>query len=163
MSLNILLALSYFAHLVATVIWIGGMALLVLILYPLQRRDPRFDALVEVVEARFRPFANLSLLVLLLTGVVQTSDDANYNGLLNFENAWSQAILAKHIAFVGMVGMVIFLQYGLAPALERARLLAKKGDHPDLLALQSRQRRLIQINWILGLIVLIFTAIATAL
>ena len=161
-----LLAGSFFLHLAATVVWIGGMALLVLVIYPLQARaaDEQSARLLDGIEQRFRPLANFSLLVLLVTGVVQTGNDEFYGGLLSFENDWSRAMLAKHIAFAGMVGIVGFLQFGLAPALERARLLASKdADQGDLPRLRSRQRRLSQINFGLGMIVLVFTAIATAL
>lgn len=160
-------AISYFLHLIATVIWLGGMALLVLVIWPLAERQPSSnhgdEGLLNAIEKRFRPLANLSLLVLLMTGVVQTADDEQYGGLLDFSNGWSQAILAKHIAFFGMVGIVGFLQFGLNPALERARLLAKKNPSAgDVAALTRRERRLTQINFGLGLVVLFFTAIATA-
>jgi putative copper export protein len=107
-----LLAGSFFLHLAATVVWIGGMALLVLVIYPLQRRvndDPA--RLLDAIEARFRPLANFSLLVLLVTGVFQTGNDEFYGGLFNFDNDWSRAMLGKHIAFAGMVLIVGFLQF----------------------------------------------------
>lgn len=157
-----LTAISYFFHLVATVIWLGGMALLVLVIWPAQRRSP--DELLDTIEKRFRPMANFSLLVLLMTGVVQTSSDDNYGGMLDFSNDWSKAILAKHLAFIGMVGIVAFLQFGLEPALERAKLLASRGQAADdLNRLRQRQRFLTQVNFGLSLVVLLFTAIATAL
>jgi uncharacterized membrane protein len=71
-------------------------------------------------------------------------------------------MLGKHIAFAGMVLIVGFLQFGLAPSLERARILASR-DSSDLIRLRARQRRLSQINFALGIVVLVFTAIATAL
>lgn len=159
-------AISYFLHLIATVIWLGGMALLVLVIWPLAERQSASSdnaSLLNAIEKRFRPLANLSLLVLLMTGVVQTAEDEQYGGLLDFSNGWSQAMLAKHIAFFGMVGIVAFLQFGLSPALERTRLLAKKNlGAGDVAALTRRERRLTQINFGLGLVVLFFTAIATA-
>ena len=139
------------------------MALLVLVIQPLQKRDERLTPLVDAIEERFRPLSNLSLLVLLMTGVVQTSDDTNYGGLLNFETGWSRAILFKHIAFMSMVIIVVFLQFGLAPTLERARLLESRSpSSSDLVMLRNRQRRLIQLNFALGLVILVFTAIATS-
>lgn len=159
-----LAAISYFFHLLATVVWLGGMAMFVLLIWPVQRRSP--DALpgLEAIENRFRPIANFSLLVLLMTGVVQTSTDDHYSGLLDFSSDWSRAILGKHLAFIPMVAIVAFLQFGLEPALERARLLAAKGKSTDEVSqLRERQRLLIQVNFGLSIIVLIFTAIATAL
>lgn len=153
-----LLAASYFLHLVATVVWLGGMALFVFILWPTVPKEQ--SAWLARIEKRFRPMANFSLLVLLMTGILQTSQDDHYGGLLSFETAWSRAILAKHIAFVGMVLIVGFLQFGLGPALERARLLSRQADIDHL---HQRERRLTALNLTLGMVVLIFTAIATAL
>lgn len=141
------------------------MALLLLVIYPLQARQngEAAQTLLDAIEARFRPIANFCLLVLLVTGVVQMGEDSNYGGFFDFSNTWSKAILAKHIVFIGMIGMVVFLQFGLAPALERARLLARKSDQQtDMQKLRQRERRLGQINFLLAIFVLIFTAIATA-
>jgi uncharacterized membrane protein len=154
---HFLLASSYFLHLVATVVWLGGMALLVFIIWPAQKGSE--SPLVAAIEKRFRPFSNFSLLVLMMTGVVQTGQEDDYNGLLTFDTPWSKAILAKHIAFFGMVAIVGFLQFGLASTLERAKLL-KRAEEVELL--QGRERRLTRINLVLGMVVLIFTAIATA-
>lgn len=159
-----LTAISYFFHLMATVVWLGGMALLVLVIWPVQRRSPEWLPLLDMIEKRFRPMANFSLLVLLMTGVVQTGADDNYGGMLDFSNDWSQAILGKHIAFIGMMAIVGFLQFGLEPALERAKLLASRGQAlDDLNRLRERQRLLTRVNLGLSIVVLIFTAIATAL
>ena len=136
--------------------------MMVLIIYPLQQRDPQ-SVVADVVMRRFRPIANFSLLVLLMTGVVQTGGDEHYEGVLNFNQSWSQAMLGKHLAFFGMVAVVGFLQFGLSPALERARLIAAKGDDASFVQLQNRERRLTQANFALSIIVLIFTAMATAI
>ncbi|MBZ0307581.1 MAG: CopD family protein [Anaerolineae bacterium] len=157
-----LTAISYFFHLLATVIWLGGMALLVLVIWPAQRHTS--EALLDTIEKRFRPMANFSLLVLLMTGVVQTSSDDNYGGMLDFSNDWSKAILGKHLVFIGMIVIVAFLQFGLEPALERAKLLASRGQvSDDLTRLRERQHFLTRVNFVLSLVVLVFTAIATAL
>ena len=142
------------------------MALLVLVIYPLRKRgeSEQWYTVLDAIEIRFRPLSNFSLLVLLMTGVVQTGADDFYGGWFSFDNDWSRAILGKHLAFVGMMGIVVFLQFGLAPALGRAKLLAKKQDAQMqmLSQLRSRERRLMQVNFALGIVVLIFTAIATA-
>lgn len=156
------LAISYFVHLIATVVWLGGLALMVLIVYPLQKREGDWQPIVDAISQRFRPFANFCLLVLLMTGIVQTGEDVHYGGLLDFSEPWSQAMLGKHIAYAAMVAIVVWLQFGLAPAMERARLLAKK-DITSLTNLRQRQKQLTQANFALSLVVLFFTAIATAI
>jgi uncharacterized membrane protein len=164
------LAISYFFHLVATIVWIGGLALLVLVVWPAIGRvladDPaRQAALFAALRKRFNPLANLSLVVLAVTGLLQTSGDPNYTGLLVFDSDWSRAILLKHIAIVGMIGVGVMLQLVLAPALERMALLRARGkeDTAESARLAHRERRLNGLNLGLGLLVLAFTAIATAL
>jgi uncharacterized membrane protein len=163
-----MLGISYFCHLVATVVWIGGLALLVLVVWPSARRvldgDPKLVLLLADLRRRFNPLANLSLVVLIVTGMIQMSGDPNYDGLLVFDNDWSRAILLKHLAIFGMVMVGATLQWGILPAQERAALLRARGkDAPDLERLERRERLLNMVNLLLGGLVLAFTALATAL
>lgn len=164
-----LLAVSYFFHLVATVVWIGGLVILVLLVWPEARRilseQPALYGLLSRLRKRFYPLSNFSLVVLLATGMIQMPADEHYDGLLQFDNEWSRVILLKHLAFAGMVICGLVLQYGVAPALERASLLAErgKGDPAEWGRLRQREIRLTWINVVLGVLVLAFTAWATAL
>ncbi len=164
-----LLALSYFLHLVATVVWIGGLVILTLLVIPEARRtlaeNPALLTLMTRLRKRFIPLSNLSLAVLIATGMFQTSGDPNYQGLLQFNNEWSVAILLKHVAVIGMVVVGLVLQFGTIPALERATFLIEhgKGDAADHERLRRQEVRLTWINLLLGIGVLGFTAWATAL
>ncbi len=165
------LAVSYFLHLVATVTWIGGMALMLLVVWPTARsllaaQDESGTLLrfFEQLRKRFTPFANLSLIVLLVTGLVQMELDPHYDGLLQITSDWSRAILFKHVAVLGMIVVGGLMQWQINPALERASLLARRGkDTPELPALQRRERQLTALNLALGVIVLLFTAVATSI
>ncbi len=163
------LALSYFAHLIATVIWIGGLATLLLLVWPAAQQvlgdHPATGAFLRMLRKRFVPWTNFALVVLLITGFIQMSGDEHYDGLLQFDNDWSRAMLMKHLAFVGMIVFGLLLQYGTAPALERAQLLAEhgKGDPAEAARLTRRERTLTWITLVLGVAVLAFTAWATAL
>ncbi len=163
------LALSYFFHLVATVFWIGGLALLVILVWPETRRalegSPALYQLLTRMRRRFLPLSNLSLAVLIVTGLIQMTGDPNYEGVLQFANEWSRVILLKHIAIAGMVICGLVLQLWVAPALERAALLAEHGkDNPaEWSRLHRAEVRLTWINLGLGVLVLAFTAWATAL
>lgn len=163
------LAISLFFHLVATVVWVGGLVILALLVWPETRRllaaSPALYALLTRLRWRFFPLANLSLVVLVITGLFQMTADPNYKGILDFGNEWSRAMLFKHIAFAGMVVCGLLLQFGVAPALERASLLAErgKGDPAEWERLRRREVRLTWLNLGLGVLVLVFTAWATAL
>jgi uncharacterized membrane protein len=163
------LALSYFAHLIATVVWIGGLVTLTVLVWPETKRlledNPSLYRLLSRLRQRFVPLTNFSLVVLVLTGFVQMSADSHYEGVLKFDNEWSRVLLAKHIAIIGMVICGLVLQYVVSPALERASLLRErgKGDTAEWERLRRREVRLTWLNMLLGVAVLGFTAWATAL
>jgi len=163
-----LLAFSYFLHIVATVVWIGGLCTMALVVWPGLRRvvtdDQNFARVVEAIQARFRPLANLSLIVLVLTGLVQMNANENYQGFLNLSNTWAQAIALKHLAVIGMIVIGLMMTFGIQPALRRQALLIAGGvgDDAEALHLRRRMDRLARLDLILGILVLGFTALARA-
>jgi uncharacterized membrane protein len=167
---NIVLALSYFIHLVATIIWIGGLALLVIVVWPatarLRTSETDLGAVLRFLAAmrdKFTPLANISLVALLVTGLIQMAANPHYKGFLQIGDDWSRAIFAKHIAVIGMLVVGLALQGWVGPALERATLRKMKGrEAAELPALEQRERQLTALNLVLGVLVLLFTAIATA-
>ncbi len=165
---NIIISASFFLHLLATVAWIGGLVTLALVVQPVLNRfiiDAKEQArLLEAVQKRFQPIANFSLAVLILTGMVQTFTNPLYKGFLNFGNTWAQAILLKHIAVLGMVVVAVTITFSVQPALKRNALLLANGvaDEQQTIRLRAQQVRLTRINLVLSIIVLMFTAIASA-
>jgi putative copper export protein len=99
-----------------------------------------------------------------VTGLIQMSLNKHYDGVLQITNDWTRAILLKHVAVLGMIAIGAAMQWGVAPALDRAAILVQRGrEAPDLARLQRRERQLTALNLILGVIVLLFTAIATSI
>jgi uncharacterized membrane protein len=161
------LALNYWLHLLATVVWIGGLVFMALIVSPGLTRhlgdDARHTDVLGELRRRFKPLANLGLATLLVTGVLQMAADTNYDGFLQLSNAWARAMLLKHIAVGGMVIVGAYMQWSLGPAIERARLLASRhSGEAQLPTLHIRERRLSRLNVTLSILVLLFTALATA-
>ena len=163
-----LLAGSYFFHLIATVVWIGGLVAMALVVWPGLRRaiddSATFGRAIEAIDRRFRPLANLSLAVLLITGLVQMNASPNYKGFLSFGNLWAQAILLKHISIIGMIAVGATMNFVVQPALRRNAMLAGAGVSNEAEAARLRKRldRLARIDLILGLLVLALTAVARA-
>ncbi len=154
---------SYWLHLLATVIWLGGLAMLVLAAW--QLRDASSQATLDALERRFHPWGNVSLAVLIVTGLIQMGGDSHYEGLLIVRNPWSVGLLAKHVVIGGMVAVSVALQWGIYPALERARLLAERSPMEGATAeaaLRRRLRWLMMLNLGLGVLVLALTAAITA-
>jgi uncharacterized membrane protein len=164
----ILLALSYWLHMVATIVWVGGLAMMALVAWPGARKvlgpGPQLGALFSDWQKRFNPLAWLSLAVLIGTGLTQMTANKNYAGLLTIANPWAGAILAKHIAIAGMIAMGAYMNWSLQPALARLALLEARGKSvPEVETLRRREMVLTRLNLGCAILVLALTAIARAL
>ncbi len=154
-----ILAISLFFHIIATTVWIGGLFLTLMLVWPEVRRtladNPALYGLLSRLRRRFAPLTNLALVVLIVTGLTQMSGDPNYDGLMQVTNDWSRIILIKHLLIGAMVVSGALLQFGVAPALERASLLAErgKGDPAEWERLRRREIRLTWANAGLGALV----------
>ena len=159
------LSLAYWLHMLATILWIGGLAAVVLLLPPAQRSldAGTFAALLERVQRRLDPVGWMSLSVLIVSGLFQMSANPNYEGVLAIGNRWAAAILAKHLVFFGMIGVSAYMTWGVLPGIRRNALLrAHGGAGPETERLQRREIALLRLNLALGVIVLGLTALARA-
>ena len=163
------LALSLFLHITATAVWIGGILLITFLVLPefnraLKQQSARYQ-LLRRLRRRFTIIGNLALATLIVTGLLQMSNDPNYDGLLSFNNRWSQALLLKHILIIIMAAAGLILQFGLAPALERTSLLLErgKGDVAAWNRLRAREQVLTRLVALLALAILAVSAWLTAI
>jgi len=164
------LSTLYGLHLVATVIWVGGLFVQAVIVWPATRGALGPGLLLADVQARWRkvfnPLAWLSLAILVVTGMFQMSADPNYHGTLVVDTPWSVAMLVKHVAAAGMAAIGAFSQAVVQPALARAQLqLRRSRPEPGDDGAASAERRETQLLWLnlaCALVVLICTAVATS-
>lgn len=160
------ISLSYWLHLLSTVVWLGGLSLMTLVAWPAVRRQVLTADQWIALRRRFAPWANISLVVLWITGFLQMTSDSNYEGFLVVRSLWAQAILIKHLAVIAMMGFGLYIQWRVHPNLERINLLAEKK--PELAqaereSLVQQEARLLRLNLVCAAAVLFFTAIATAI
>lgn len=159
------LALSYWLHMLATIVWVGGLALMALVVWPGARAvmgpGPELGEFIRRLQRRFNPLAWLSLAVLIVTGLTQMSANKNYDGLLRITNPWTVAILAKHLTVGAMILIGLYMQVGLQPELARLTLLESHGrPAPNVDNLRQRELNLTRLNLACGVVVLGLTAIA---
>jgi len=160
------IALVYWVHFFATVMWVGSLASILILLLPAMKRILNPDdqlALIESMQKRFEPIAWFSISLLVLTGLFQMSVNPHYDGFLSISTQWSLAILAKHI--LGMLVIVVsaIQTWDVFPAIRRAIVASKKAKNRDELdALQRRELRLLLLNLTLAILILGSTAIARA-
>ena len=161
------LIFAYWLHMLATVLWVGGLAALALVVLPAARRaldSAGYAALLEALQRRLDPLAWLSLAVLVATGMFQMSANPNYSGLLAIDNRWAVAILVKHLVIGGMVAASAYQTWGLLPGLRRIALRQARGlETPEAEALRKREVTLLNINLALAVIVLALTAVARSI
>jgi uncharacterized membrane protein len=148
----------------ATVLWIGGLAALSIIVLPAARKvlDPgAFAELLAGMQKRLDPLGWFSVIVLLASGMLQMSSSPNYDGVLSIQGVWAGSILIKHILFGLIVLISGYITWGLLPALRRAALLQARGkDDLNAQTLQVQETFMLRLNLILGILVLLMTAIA---
>lgn len=155
---------SYALHMLATVIWVGGLIFQALFLLPLLARNSldRITAKnITTLLTRFQPVAWLSLAVLFGTGLTQMSRHPHYGGLLSVQNRWSLAIFAKHLAILPMLAITGFQTFVLHPRLQREILKSSRSDSSSTTFVSLKhERRLVAANSVLSIVVLILTALA---
>jgi uncharacterized membrane protein len=158
------LAISLFFHICATVIWIGGILIITLLVIPEVSRilaeQPTLYKTLYRLRKRFYPISNLSLVVLIVTGLSQMTADPNYDGLMQFNNTWSQVMLVKHILIVVMALIGLAIQFSIAPALERITLLLERGrgDSQEWQTLQRREKALTWLMIVFAILILMTSA-----
>ncbi len=160
------LTIAYWLHMLATVIWIGGLAIFTLLVIPSARKtldEHTFATFIEKIQRHLDPLAWFSVIVLLGSGMLQMSANPNYEGFLAVNNPWGWAILVKHIVFGLMVLSSGYVTWGILPSMRRAAFLQARGqDAPKIATLQKREWFFLRLNLALGIIVLALTALARA-
>ena len=160
--------LAYWLHMLATVVWIGGLAALAIFVLPAARgalEPVAYAAFLSNLQRRFDPLGWFCLGILAATGMFQMSASPSYQGFLDIENRWAAAILVKHLLFFGMAGLSAYLTWGLMPKIHRLalrRAASASVDQADTQRLIKQEARLLQLNLLLGVLVLALTAIARA-
>lgn len=152
---NFLVALSTWLHVLATIVFIGYYLFTSLIYLPvLERRLPAnaLRDLLEQVSARLQPYFGGALLVFLVTGTHLMLINQNYMGLGNFfANPWTILIVIKHLLVLAFLALAVFS--------ERAFLGQISDQKPEAL---KQFRRALNINMVLGVVILLLTSIAQA-
>lgn len=160
----LVLTIAYWLHMLATVVWIGGLAAVSLIVLPAARKtldSPAFSALLSRLQASLQRIGWFSLAVLIVTGMFQMSSNPFYHGFLAISNDWAVAILTKHLVIGLMILTSAYATWGLLPALQRTALLRAAGrvvEESKVAALENREVWLLRANLALAVIVLLLTA-----
>ena len=147
----------YWLHLVATVVWIGGITFILFILIPKAKEVLGQDAgkLIGVVSKRFKLFADWSIILLIITGIglsvlnkesTHRDDPVSYQTLL---------LIIKHVFVLMMVLIHLYRNHVLSKKIANEQNAAYK------ITLQKRSLNLVKVVFVFGLIVLLLSVGAT--
>lgn len=131
-------------HLIAAVVWIGGLALLVFGLRPSLKKAfseeaPRV-AMESALHRRFVVISAMAAAVLLASGFMMMVTDTHFEGFGQYANTWSKFLVLKHALFVVLLGVLI----------SQRRARAAKSE-----------RDLVDVSLMLGIAILVVTGLLT--
>jgi len=158
------MALLYWLHMLATVVWVGSLSALNFLILPAAQRTLDSVAqlrLMTALQKRLEPLAWFCMAILIATGLFQMSANAHYNGFLNTSSQWSLAILVKHSLGILMVALSAAQTWEVIPAIQRT-LMKKNAAAEELDSLRRREAVLLRLNFILSVLILAATAFARA-
>ncbi|MBI3813906.1 MAG: CopD family protein [Nitrospinae bacterium] len=147
---GLILITSYWLHIGAAAIWIGGIGFILFVAIPSARQIMGAEAgkLMGELSKRFTPLANYSIIFLAATGIVLTGFNKQFSGIGVSVNSWTFVLILKHILFIVMIvihfyrGLVLTKKIGRASSDEKA-------------ALQKLSINLVKVNFSLGMLVLL--------
>lgn len=152
---EIVLAASHWLHLIATVIWIGGIFFILFVAIPSAKQILGSEAgkLIGEISKRFTPIANYSIIFLVVTGIVLTFLNKQSSGIGHFVGSWVLFLIVKHVLVLGMIGVHFYRGLILAPKIAGTESAEQKAS------LQRLSLNLVKVNFCLGLLVLLFSGI----
>ena len=150
-----LIALSYWLHSLATVVFIGHFLLLALIYLPAMRQSTLEAAgpVLSAISKQSRRWMYASLVIFMLTGIYLMFADPNYLGVGDFSNFWSVMMLVKHILIVVMIGAGFWFN----AILRVGPMLSSRNSAEQA---YGRFRQFVYIMAVSGVLVLLLTALA---
>ena len=157
-----LLALSYWIHLLTTIMWLGGLSTMGLIALPAWKQQSISDNQWLDLQKRMLPWVNGSMALLWISGFIQMTNSEHYSGFLVIDSTWAWAMVLKHVAVIVMTVVGLYVQLRIYPDMERLALLQSQQKGQREKPLVEREIGLLRINLVCAVVVLFFTAVATA-
>lgn len=156
---GLILATFYWLHLIATVIWIGGIIFILFIAIPSSKQvlGAESGKLMGEISKRFTPLVNYSIILLIITGLVLTGFNKQFSGIGNFGNSWTLVLALKHILVLGMVVVHFYRGLVLAPKIVKTESITEKTS------LQKLSMNLVKVNFCTGLLVLFLSGVTSIL
>jgi uncharacterized membrane protein len=143
-----------------TVVWIGGILMTLLVILPGSKTalesQPMVGKLMKEVAKRFTPMANISIILIIVTGIIMYFYDKNYTSFSDIGNRWNLVIAVKHVFVAIMIVIHFYRGLILNPKIERS---SSQPNEKQTSKLKKISLDLVKINFALGITVLLLTAV----
>lgn len=158
---EVLLVVGAWIHLFASVVWVGGIFFILFVALPAAKETlDRPGKLMGALSKRFVPLANISILLILMTGVLMSLSSHSLAEITSLGSSWSQMLSVKIMLALIMAGIHVYRGLVLTPKITR---LTGEGGHLEKVSgLQRLSLSLVKVNFLLGLTVLLITGILYA-
>jgi len=159
-----LVALSHFLHVAATIVWIGGIVMVLLVILPGAKAalesSPLLGKLMTEVTLRFTPLANISIFTLIGTGLIIFYYDQSYTSLMDINNKWNVILYVKKL----LVAMMIIIHFYRGLILSKRIMKASTlGDEKQTAKLKKFSLNLVKTNFVLATVVLFLAAVSISI
>ena len=147
----------YWLHMIASVVWIGGIAFILFVLIPKTKQILGQEAgmLIGEISKRFKLFADFSIIILIITGIgLSVINMPTSNHVISRDN-WTILLIIKHFLVLLMVLIHLYRNMILAKKIKNESVSNKK------VFLQKLSLNLVKLVFIFGLIVLLVSVIAS--
>lgn len=155
--LEIVNLILHWLHLIASVIWLGGIIFFLYVLNPKAKEILKQDAgkLTGEISKRFKKFADWSIIALIITGIGISLLDKYSLDNKNSGHYYLLTTIIKHVFVLIMVIIHLYRNYILSGK------IANEPNPTNKTTLQKLSLNLVKVVLLLGLIVLLFSAAQT--
>jgi putative copper resistance protein D len=158
---EILLVVGSWIHVFAAVVWIGGIFFILFVALPGAKETlDQPGKLMGALSKRFTPLANISILIIFVTGILMSLLSHNLSEITHLNSLWSQILSLKIVIALTMTGIHFYRGLVLTPKL--SKLTAEGGQSKKVSSFQKLSLTLVKVNFLIGLTVLLLTGILYA-
>ena len=155
---------SVFLHVLAVIIWIGGMLFLTMVVVPIVRK-PDFKTLsgrfFQEAGTRFRSVGWACFLLILLTGFFNLTGRFGSMAVLTDSDFWLSSFGMKLGIKIGLFGLILVMSaihdFFVGP--RATQLLMANPDHPAAVNVRKSASWFGRVNLLLGLVI-VFLAVS---
>lgn len=152
----VVIVIVRFLHNLFTAVWIGGLLLITLTLFPALKKtlghSAETEKIMDAVMRKQGKLVILAIIVLTVTGVLLARSSGNVTGLMRFDSQYASLLSLKHILMIVMAVLAFLRLFGF-----RGLASQPNKDRKKLSLL------LLHINTLIGVAVLLLSAMTAAM